>query len=183
MTPKSSYRRSRLAPRCRLITSSGVEEGPKGSVVRRFKWEKRGANPSTKRTRVGLTYGVPVVMPIASARAAKLVWKNSAAKRKSFSIQVLGRGFLNENFDRREALEMAFAVRGIAGETPIWVILCCLGPLTNRTNLKMTKTRPLREKEVWIPEELTEKGRRIGSLERQNGVRRWIGLLAGENTD
>jgi hypothetical protein len=37
--------------------------------------------------------------------------------------------------------------------------------------------------EVWIPEELTEKGRRIGSLERQNGVRRWIGLLAGENTD
>lgn len=40
-----------------------------------------------------------------------------------------------------------------------------------------------RQMEVPIPEELTEKGRRIGSLERQNGIRRWIGLKAGENTD
>ena len=37
ITPKSSHRRSGLAPRCRLIASTGLEVGPKGWAVRPLK--------------------------------------------------------------------------------------------------------------------------------------------------
>ncbi len=85
MTPKSPYRRSRLAPRCRLITSWGWSRSQgygcsPFKVVRELGSERRETVRSLSAVGVGVlqdlplvredrgerTSGVPVVVPTAS---------------------------------------------------------------------------------------------------------------------
>ncbi|KAK8628650.1 hypothetical protein V6N13_009236 [Hibiscus sabdariffa] len=67
-------------------------KGPKGSFVCRFKWENCKEPTLLREDWVGPTYDVPVVMPIA-ASASYVGMEELLCLGKSFSIQVLRRGF------------------------------------------------------------------------------------------